>query len=179
MCLLFPGAIAVGMKKEILLNAPAPEMDGNSVLMLAFDAGNVEMAKYIMENGGDPTTVNEEGESCFVLACQNGHVKLVELLLEKGVVKLFGPVDESGNGALHLAAQGHVDTLKLLLEKGAFINVPASESKATALHMAVMAGRVENVKLLLEKNADVAKMTSSGLTPLMYCADLDAAEGRL
>lgn len=96
---------------------------------------------------------------------------MVELLLEKGKIKLFGPIDDEGNGALHLAARGSVETLKFVLEKGAFVNVPTSESKATALHMAVSAGRIENVKLLLEKNADINKATAMGMTPLMLCVD--------
>lgn len=155
------------------MNAPGPECDGNSVTMLAFSSGNVELAKFFLENGGEPSTVNEEGDNCFTLACEHGHVKLIEMLLEKGLVKLFGPMDEEGNGALHLAAQGHVDTLKLLLDKGAFINVPAAESKATALHMAVMSAKVDNVKLLLSKGADASKVTVSGLTPLMCCCNGD------
>jgi hypothetical protein len=163
------------MKKEILINAPAPDMDGNNAIMLAFANGNVEMAKLLLENGGEPSTVNEDGDNCFTIACEEGHVALIELLLEKGLVKLFGPIDDEGNGALHLAARGHVDTLKLLLEKGAFVNVPAGESKATALHMAVMSGKIENVKLLLSKGADVTKMSATGLTPLMCCVDDDVS----
>lgn len=145
--------------------------------MLAFEDGNLELAKYLLENGGEPSTINEEGDNCFTLACNAGHVPLVAYLLEKSIVKLFGPMDDGGNGALHLAAQGHVDTLKFLLEKGAFVNVPSAESKATALHMAVMSGKVENVKLLLSKGADVSKVTASGLTPLMCCcSEVPASE---
>jgi ankyrin repeat protein len=173
---LLAQATATGMKKEILLNAPAPETGGTSALMLAFEAGNYEMAKFFLENGGEASTVNEEGESCFSIACAEGHVKLVELLLEKGAVKLFGPIDDAGNGALHIAAGGHIDTLRLLLDKGAFINVPTAESKSTALHMAVVAGKVDNVRLLLEKGADVGKLTAAGLTPLMCaCEGLEPA----
>lgn len=138
-------------------------------MMLAFEAGQLEIAKYLLENGGEASTINEEGDNCFTIACNQGHVPLVAMLMDKAIVKLFGAMDEAGNGALHLAAQGHVDTLKYLLEKGAFVNVPSAESKATALHMAIMSGKVDNVKLLLSKGADVSKVTASGLTPLMCC----------
>lgn len=168
---LLAQAKSAGMKQEILLNAPAPEMDGTSALMLAFEAGNYEMAKFFLENGGEASTINDDGDNCFSIACAEGYVKLAELLLEKAAVSLFGPIDDAGNGAIHIAAGGHLDTLDLLLKKGAFVNVPTAETKSTALHMAIVASKPENVKLLIEKGADVSKMTAAGMTPLMCCCE--------
>jgi ankyrin repeat protein len=97
----------------------------------------------------------------------NGHMEIVNLLLEKGAdVNLK---DNFGTTPLKSAAlNGHMRIVKLLLEKGADVNLTDKYDK-TPLHWAVFNGHMEIVNLLLEKGADVDLKDNFGNTSF-YCA---------
>ncbi|KAI9766043.1 MAG: hypothetical protein M1839_005034 [Geoglossum umbratile] len=81
-------------------------------------------------------------------AASNGHMDVVQLLLEKGASAARG---YDGRTALECAVLNwHEPIVKLLLEKGADIEAKDSLGR-TALHNVVMKGREPIVKLLLEK----------------------------
>ena len=79
--------------------------------------------------------------------------------------------NESGNTALHVAAEyGHVHLVRFLLEKG--INVECEGYYGTtALHRAVTAGHESVVSLLLEEGANVQARSGDGKTALHRAAD--------
>ena len=57
----------------------------------------------------------------MIIACHNGHVDAVRLLLDKGAE--VDRVNKKGSTPLYIACQsGHVDVARLLLEKGAEVN---------------------------------------------------------
>ncbi|EGZ08509.1 hypothetical protein PHYSODRAFT_435214, partial [Phytophthora sojae] len=54
----------------------------------------------------------------ILIACENGHVEVVKLLLDNGAS--VNEVDEDGDCPLFVAAgNGHADIVKCLLEHGA------------------------------------------------------------
>ena len=79
--------------------------------------------------------------------------------------------NESGNTALHVAAEyGHVHLVRFLLEKG--INVESEGYYGTtALHRAVTAGHYFVVSLLLKEGANVQARSGDGKTALHRAAD--------
>ncbi|KAB2100486.1 hypothetical protein AG0111_0g11281 [Alternaria gaisen] len=93
------------------------------------------------------------------LAAENGHVKIIDLLLEYGVdINL-----RSDRGtALCLATKGaHKETVTMLLDKGADTNAPGGYG-SNAIQEASSRGNKGIVELLLDKGADVNAMAVEG-----------------
>jgi ankyrin repeat protein len=87
----------------------------------------------------DPCRNNNEG---VVLACKQGHLEILKLLLKDG------RIDQSANGDecfIEACANGHVDVMNFLLLNGA--NAAALDN--SAIQLASENGHVKAVKLLL------------------------------
>ncbi|EGZ08506.1 hypothetical protein PHYSODRAFT_527526, partial [Phytophthora sojae] len=62
------------------------------------------------------------GVTALILASENGHLKVVKLLLDRGA--MVDSVDKVGDSSLISAAiNGHVAVVNYLVEKGAFIEL--------------------------------------------------------
>ena len=97
-------------------------------------------------------------------ASWNGHLKVVQLLLEE--VADIKAADKDGRTPLYSALwNGHLEIVQLLLEKGADVNA-ADKNGSTPLHRASESGHLEIVRLLLKEGADVKAANEGGSTPL-------------
>ncbi|KAJ9299066.1 hypothetical protein DTO271G3_3308 [Paecilomyces variotii] len=102
-------------------------------------------------------------------AAQNGHLKVVELLLEHGATA--DPVDSDHITPLWSAAQeGHYDIVKLLLENDVAIEVESSDAARRPIHQAAQCGHLRIVELLLSYGAAPDPTDNSGITPLWSAA---------
>jgi ankyrin repeat protein len=101
-------------------------------------------------------------------AARNGHVAVVQLLLEKGADVEVKDID--GDTALHRPAwNGHEAVVQLLLKKG--VDIEAKDIGGhTALHGAVHNGHEAVVRLLLEKGVGVEVKNNNGDTALHQAA---------
>ncbi|KAF7691391.1 hypothetical protein HF521_011688 [Silurus meridionalis] len=122
--------------------------------------------------------LDKTGRSALLLAAEQGHTTVVELLLQNHArVDVF---DKEGKSPLHLAAeQGHKDIADFLLSKKAVVNAK-TKLGLTPLHLSAQTGSSPLVKLLTESNTDQAHhlihaLTLSKQTPL----HLAAISGRL
>jgi len=114
--------------------------------------------------------VRETGRATGVMfeAVGNGHVRLVEMILKKGV-------DMKARSAqytfLHYAVlTGRVDIAKLLIANGAELN-PKGMDDTTPLHIAAESGNAELAILLIEKGADINAVTRDGKTALIIARE--------
>jgi uncharacterized protein len=114
--------------------------------------GDLTAVKSSMAKGADVNArATVFSATALMLASQNGHKEVVQLLLDKGADVNAKATD--GVSALMLASQnGHKVVVQLLLDKGADVNAKATDGK-TALVAATEDGHKEVRDLLIRAGA--------------------------
>jgi ankyrin repeat protein len=138
----------------------------------AASRGDAAEVKALLDAGAD---VNHpfhdvKGYTPLADAAWGGHVKMAELLLDRGA-DVAAASDPYGT-PLHIAAKrGDAAMVSLLLSRGANPRAGEGDAKATTpLHLAAGGGHHEVVALLLEKKANVRGTDYDKLTPLHMAA---------
>jgi len=91
------------------------------------------------------------GRTPLLIACQEGHLEVARLLIDRGADK--EKATNNGNTPLHLACyDGNLEVARLMLDCGADKDA-ADEDGFTPLHDACEEGRLEIIKLLLQRGA--------------------------
>ncbi|KAI1130000.1 hypothetical protein F5Y10DRAFT_138615 [Nemania abortiva] len=147
---------------------------GRTPLLWAATNSNLELARFLLENGANVTAANNRGRTALHLSAESNDEKhrddMVELLLRYGA----NPEATSDGGwtPLHNAAQsGHVSVVALLLKSKAKVNAVLSNGM-TPLHWAAFNGYEAIVKLLLAR-PDVNTTIKDGFdrTPMLCAAE--------
>uniref|UniRef100_UPI003AACCFB2 ankyrin-2b n=1 Tax=Centroberyx gerrardi TaxID=166262 RepID=UPI003AACCFB2 len=106
----------------------------------------------------------ENGLNALHLAAKEGHVDLVQELLERG--SAVDSATKKGNTALHIASlAGQAEVVKILVKRGADIN-SQSQNGFTPLYMAAQENHLDVVRYLLENGGNQSTATEDGFTPL-------------
>lgn len=130
--------------------------------------GHLTVVRLLLEEEGDISAQDIEGETALHLVAYNGHKEVARLLLDKGAD--ITTQNNIGSTALHQAArQGYGEVVVLLLDRGADISSQNNDGD-TALHLAACGGHKEVVRLLLNKGADITARDESGSTALHLAA---------
>ncbi|XP_078071627.1 transient receptor potential cation channel subfamily A member 1b [Mustelus asterias] len=131
-------------------------VDKKSSLHFAAGYGRLNTCKLLLQNINETKLLNEgdeKGMTPLHLAVQNGHTKVVQLLLRKGALLLR---DYKCWTSLHYAAfGGYTQTMEVLLQTDATLLNRVDENGNTALHLAAREGHSEAVHLLLARGADL------------------------
>jgi ankyrin repeat protein len=100
---------------------------GYTCLILAVCNNNMEVVKYLCENGADlEITDYEFKNTALFFGIGNNHTEVVEYLIEKGAN--INHRNSNGDSPLHFACiKGNLQLVKLLHQKGADLNEPNSE----------------------------------------------------
>lgn len=200
---------------------------GRDALMVALRNGRTEVAKLLEERGvkvtlsdlahlgltkeilsrlaagADVNEENESGETALMMAAEQGYLKLVKLLLDRGadltaqglpalssaarrgrlnVVKFFVErgvdVSQEGRGPdlIGVVQNRHPDLLRYLLDHGADVNAHDSVGW-TVLMEAANVDRMDMVELLLEHGADVSLTSKFGTTAIAVALDDEIGGG--
>lgn len=143
---------------EVLLGAKAnPDTEflgGYTPLYVASQNGHHEVVSHLCKSPlVDINRKAPNGSPSLYIACQNGCVKVVEVLLEHGAN--ISTSLSSGYSPLYIAThKGFYDIVKMLCEvEGIDLNFN-NNSQPPALFAACYVGRLDILKLLLEKGAD-------------------------
>ncbi|KIE04651.1 Uncharacterized protein NF27_GZ00110 [Candidatus Jidaibacter acanthamoeba] len=136
-----------------------------SALLIAAQKGNIAFIKMFIEEGVDLR--NEIGGSVLWCAVFEGHEKLVEILIDKGI-EVLDPRNANGDTALMVAInKGYINIAKILIENGADIHV-ANHEGITPLMCASFHGHTDIAGLLIKNEADVNTKSVRGKTALLF-----------
>ncbi|XP_051280511.1 dynein axonemal heavy chain 12 isoform X2 [Dicentrarchus labrax] len=120
----------------------------------------------LLESGADPNACDIKKKTPLSLAALNGHLNVVEVLLQKGADVWCE--SESGTVLFDAAASGNPDIISLLLDHGADPNLPLY-SGHLPIHRVAYHGHI----LALEHLIPVTKLDAvkeSGMSPLHSAA---------
>ena len=107
---------------------------------------------------------DESGFTALHYACDEGNLKIVDILLKANCDVNARTNDKKT--PLHLTtSHGYFDLSKMLIENGAVLNIGDNE-KNTPLHLSVMGGYVELTKFLLDKLPKADTKNIYAKTPL-------------
>ncbi|XP_067669979.1 ankyrin-3-like [Haliotis asinina] len=134
-------------------------MNGRTPVMIAAMYGHKGVLNVLVDNGGDVSLVDSNGENVLHAACRGGNSNMVLHFLSNRIARISS---KTGNGQtpLMLAAEGgHEGVFDLLVSKGADPTVKDS-SNNNIVHMACLGGCVKIVQRVIADN--VARLTSTG-----------------
>lgn len=124
---------------EVLKETDFEIKDKNEALFWFSRRGNLEVLKYLVENGAD---IHAAKDSALSSAAFNGHLEIVKYLVEHGA-----DIHSEHNRALRWAAErGYLEIVNYLVEHGA--NIHAKNDYA--LRKAEKYGHTEVVEYLKE-----------------------------
>jgi ankyrin repeat protein len=146
-----------------ILYARNAKNEGSSALLWAGKTGSMETAKLCIKYGANVDTYADDLRTPLILAADNGHVKLAEVLLACPGTYI-SECDVDGNSATFLAAKNDdPEMLDLLLHHGADADQVHRDGMGL-LHIPDLSIRA--MQILLRYGANPGQMDSAGKTPL-------------
>ncbi|XP_055989633.1 NF-kappa-B inhibitor alpha [Sorex fumeus] len=139
-------------------------------LHLAVITNQPEIAEALLEAGSDPELRDFRGNTPLHLACEQGCLASVGVLIQRcGTQRrdsILKATNYNGHTCLHLASiHGYLAIVECLVLFGADIDAQEPCNGRTALHLAVDLQNPDLVALLLKCGADVNKVTYQGYSP--------------
>jgi ankyrin repeat protein len=132
-------------------------------LLYAAENGGFEALKYLIEQGADLRTSNNEGFTALMLAVTSNSIECVDELLKHENCDVNAQ-NSSGLNALMIGIE-NIEMVRRLIDRTDLSH--ETKGGLTAFHYACYAGLLEVVQLMLAKNVvDVNKPDRSGKTPM-------------
>ena len=154
------------------------DQDGDTMLHDACRNGSHEAAQYLLICGAYGRLQNNDGDTPFPLAIENGHESVAQLLIEKGE-SYDKTLDERQVTMLHSACiYGMTSIAQHLLTHGADPNAKSYDNW-TPVHVAAQYGQLATLRILLLRGGNPAAPNVRGFTPLHLAAQfghLDVAK---
>ena len=118
----------------------------------------------------DPNVQYKDGVNAFILACQNGHAQIVELLMKEQVADPNVQSKDGVNAFMMACHNGHTQIVELLLKKQVDPNAQDKDG-VNAFMAACQNGHTQIVELLLKEQVDPNVQNKDGVNAFMVaCA---------
>ncbi len=142
----------------------ATDRRGDPLLVAALREKSLKAAEALIQAKNlDFDKPNAAGETALMMACLQGQLDMVKLMVERQV-----EINKTGWTPLHYAAtNGHLEIVRYLLDQSAYVDAE-SPNGTTPLMMATRGGHIETVKLLLDEGADLRIRNQQGMTAIDF-----------
>ena len=142
--------------------------ENNTPLHTAVDGGYDEVVRVLLSCGASPTESKMDQLPPIHLACSQGKLKMVELMVQFGGIDVIACRDAIGQTPLHSSTlPPSTAVLCYLLNIGAQLNACNNQGQ-TPLITATLSGNIAAVKTLLKSGADPLIKDQNGDNPLHY-----------
>lgn len=149
----------------------AKDVFGKSALFYATENRNHTMVTHLLARNADPNTSDIRGKTPLMVACQDGNVCIVNLLLANQHLCLEQEDEVHSTALWYAAACGHDAIVKALLASGASVFRLNIENK-TPLMIAAIHGHIDCVRSLVGRTtANINCKDRKGKTALQYACD--------
>lgn len=165
--------------RQALANGAKPlatNRKGDTSLHLATNAGNLSMARFLLNAGVDVNQQNKYLEIPLSAPARDGNKELVKLLLDQpgidpdvlGRARIRPPRLQGQTPLSYAAMNGHVDVLKILLATNR-VNIESKDLRGwTPLAYAAAYGQAEVMEVLINVlGIQLESRAQWGITPLM------------
>ena len=126
------------------------------------------VADALLQAGARVGFVRKDGFTALFMACQDGHIECVRVLIRAGADVNQAMTDEIGSSPLIIASQqGHVHIVDALIAAGCQLNYARPKGGCTALMVASQLGFIGVVRSLLAAGADPRIAAHDGVTALV------------
>ena len=142
--------------------------ENSTPLHTAVDGGHDEVVRVLLTCGASPIESKSNHLPPIHLACSQGKLKMVELMVQYGGAVVITCRDAFGQTPLHSSTlPPSTSVLCYLINIGAQLNVSNNQGQ-TPLITATLSGNLAAVKLLLKSGADPTVLDLKGENPLHY-----------
>jgi ankyrin repeat protein len=152
-------------------NITATAFWGRTAVHYAALAGHGEVVAFLLEQMGQAANRDDGDATLLMLACENGHVGVVRMLVTHTGAKGLEDRDLDGRTALrYAAAGGHGEVVAFLLEKGAQAST-RDDDNVTPLTMACINGHLDVVRMLVQHTGEEGRddrVETDSWTPLHH-----------
>ena len=147
--------------KELLVRLSS---NGWSLLHFAVERGHTECVRTLLKYGGDPTAMCDYHPPPLHLACSNGNMCILKVMVDMCGKEVLQMCDQHGGTALHsstFSIHCSKDMISYLEENGVSVNTLDSNG-FSALSNAIQLGSVSATEQLLMLGADPLLQDQSG-----------------
>lgn len=163
----------VARAEKLLENCDVNKRDhtGRTMLFLAGQCGNTDVARLLIEKGARLTARNFDGRTIIHLACQMGNVELVDLVLQRSKSNAEGKEIKGKAGSEAEDSEGSDDGFEKIKRSEATddidefadsdeedilnLDLPDWDYCFTPLHHAIFSGHLKVVERLIEEGANI------------------------
>lgn len=143
------------------------DSDGDTALILAATAGNLEIVNALLKGRADVNLKNKNGFGPLSRALSHNYEDVAQALLAQPSIDINVNGPNGASVLMIYVLRDREDVVTRLLQRGANVNSPDLDGD-TPLHGAVKTGNLNVLRQLLAKGAGVNTRSKLGATPLMW-----------